>query len=109
MKNSRGVNDNNSKTKRKNVAMACIDNKEASDIARQTWIIGSLKLYRISDEIIEFIKKTMESWRVELTAGGKIFAEVKIQRGIFHTAKIPTEYASESNSSHCWNHRNNPE
>ena len=28
-------------------------------------------------------KKTMKTWRVELTAGGKSLAETKIQRGIF--------------------------
>ena len=26
----------------------------------------------------------MKNWKVELTAGGKSLAEVKIQRGIFH-------------------------
>ena len=29
------------------------------------------------------MEKTMETWRVELTTGGKSFAEVNIQRGIF--------------------------
>ena len=33
-------------------------------------------MYKISD-------KTMKTWRVELTAGGRILAEAKIQRGIF--------------------------
>ena len=33
--------------------------------------------------IIIIIEKTMQTWRVELTAGGKSLAEVKIQRGIF--------------------------
>ena len=40
-------------------------------------------MYKISDEVINFIKKTMKTWRVELTAGGKSLAETKIQRGIF--------------------------
>ena len=30
-----------------------------------------------------FIEKTMETWKVELTAGGRSLAEAKIQRGIF--------------------------
>ena len=41
------------------------------------------KMYKISEEVIKFIKNTMESWRVELTAGRKSLAESKIQRGIF--------------------------
>ena len=63
--------------------MAWIDYKKAYDMFPQSWIINCLKMYKISDEVINFIEKTMKTWRVELTAGGKIFAEVKIQRGIF--------------------------
>ena len=40
-------------------------------------------MYKISDEVIKFIEKTMESWRVELTEGGRGLTESKIQRGIF--------------------------
>ena len=40
-------------------------------------------MYKISHEIINFIEKNMKNWRVELTAGGKILAETKIQRWIF--------------------------
>ena len=36
-----------------------------------------------SDEVIDFIEKTMETWRVELTTGRNSLAEVKIQRVIF--------------------------
>ena len=32
---------------------------------------------------MNFIDKTMKTWRVELTAGGRNLAEAKIQRGIF--------------------------
>ena len=40
-------------------------------------------MLKISYEVINFIEKTMESWRVELTAGGRNLVEAKIQRGIF--------------------------
>ena len=36
-----------------------------------------------SDEVINFIEKTMKTWRVKLIVGGKTLAETKIQRGIF--------------------------
>ena len=49
----------------------------------QSWIIHRLKMYKISHEVINFIEKTMQTWRVELTAGGRALAEAKIQRGIF--------------------------
>ena len=38
---------------------------------------------KISDEVINFIENTMESWRLKLTAGEKNSTEVKIQKGIF--------------------------
>ena len=41
------------------------------------------EMFKISDEAINFIEKTTETWKVELTAGGKNIAETKIQRGIF--------------------------
>ena len=34
---------------------------------------------KISDEVINFIKKTMKTWKVGLTASGKSLAEAKIQ------------------------------
>ena len=72
-----------SKTRRKSLAIAWIDYKKAYDMAPHSWIINSLKMYKISDEIINFIDKTMKTWRVELTAGGRKLAETKIQRGFF--------------------------
>ena len=63
--------------------MAWIDNKKIRNMVPQSWIINCLKKEKISDEIINFIEKTMKTWRVELTAGGRSLAEEKIQRGIF--------------------------
>ena len=40
-------------------------------------------MYKISDQVVPFIEKTVGTRRVELTAGGKSLAVVKIQRGIF--------------------------
>ena len=74
---------NENKNRRKNLAMAWIDNKKANDMVLQSWIIKYFKMYKISDEVINFIEKTMKTWRVELTTGGRNLAETKIQRGIF--------------------------
>ena len=53
--------------------MALIDYKKAYDMIR--------KMYKISDEVINSIKKTMKTWSMELIAGGSL-AETKIQKGI---------------------------
>ena len=41
------------------------------------------QIYKILHEDINFIDKTMKTWRVELTAGGRSLADAKFQRGIF--------------------------
>ena len=46
-------------------------------------------MYKTSDEVMNFIKKTMKTWRVELTAEGRSLAEAKIQRGIFQEDALP--------------------
>ena len=63
--------------------MTWIDYKKAYDMFPLSWILYCLKMYKIPDQILQFIEKTVQTWRVELTAGGQSFAEVKIQRGIF--------------------------
>ena len=40
-------------------------------------------MYKISYEVINFIEKTMKTWKVELTVEGRSIAEAKVQRGIF--------------------------
>ena len=69
---------NESKTRRKNLTMAWIDYKKAYDMIPQSWIINCLKMYKISHQVINFIEKTMKTWRVELTVGGRSLAETKI-------------------------------
>ena len=46
-------------------------------------------MYKISQEHINFIEKTMKTWRVEPTAEKKGLAEAKIQRGIFQDVQSP--------------------
>ena len=52
---------NESKTRQKNQAMAWIDFKKAYDMVLQSWMINCLKMYKISDEVINFIEKTMKT------------------------------------------------
>ena len=74
---------NESNTRWKNLAMAWIDYKKAYDMVPHSWIIIRLKMYKISHGVINFIDKTMKTWKVELTARGRSLPEEKIQRGIF--------------------------
>ena len=74
---------NESKMGWKNLTMAWIDDKKAYNMVLQSWILHCLKMYKIPDQVIQFIEKTMQTRRVELTAGEKSLAEVELQRGIF--------------------------
>ena len=74
---------NESKTRRKNQAMAWIDYKKAYDMVPQSWIINCLKMNKISHEVITFIVETMKTWRVEFIAGWRSLPETKVQGGIF--------------------------
>ena len=38
-------------------------------------------MYKMSHEVINFIEKTMKTWRVEFSAGGRSLGEVMVQRG----------------------------
>ena len=51
-------------------------------------------MYTISDEVINFIEKTMKTWRVDMTAGGKSKDEAKISRGIFQDVQSPLLYTT---------------
>ena len=74
---------NEIKTRLKNLSMAWIDYKKANDMVPQSWIINCLKMYKISDEVIDFIEKTMKISKVELTPGRRSLTEAKVERGIF--------------------------
>ena len=66
---------NERKTKRKNLSLFVVN--------PQSLIINCLKMYKISDEVINFIKKTMKTWRVKLTAGRKSLAKANTRWDIF--------------------------
>ena len=50
--------------------MAWFDDEKAYDMVPQIWIIGYLKIYKISDGIIRTNDNTMKNWRVEFTLKG---------------------------------------
>ena len=71
------------KRKHKNLAMAWVDYKKAYDMVPHSWIIECLKLTHLAENIINFVKKSMSSWRTELTSSGEMLRSVRIRRGIF--------------------------
>ena len=72
-----------SKTRREKLAMAGLTTKRAYDAVPKSWILHCIKMFKIPDDVIQFIKKNLETWTVELTARWKSLAEVKIPGSIF--------------------------
>ena len=71
------------KKKNKNLAMAWVDYKKAYDMVPHSWIVESMKLVNISKNIIDFLTRSSETWKTELTACGEALGEIDINRGIF--------------------------
>ena len=61
--------------------------KRLFDMALQSWIVDCLKMYKISNNVINFITEVMTNSKVE-----KTLADVKIQRLLFAIAMIPHNY-----------------
>ena len=59
-----------------------VDWQKKPDTVPQIWIIECLKMFKISDKIINFLTKALENWRIKLTAAEQILAEIKLQKGI---------------------------
>ena len=71
------------KRKHKNLAMAWVDYKKAYDMVPHSWIIESLKMAQVAENIITFLQNSMVNWKTELTSYGELIGLVDIRRGIF--------------------------
>ena len=64
--------------------MAWVDYKEAYDMVPHSWIIVTLGMIGLVDNIIGLIKQSMNKWKTNLYVDGKLLGSVPIRRGIFH-------------------------
>ena len=51
-----------------NLGMAWIDYKKAYDMVPHSWILESLELVQVSDNILELVERSMANWQTELTS-----------------------------------------
>ena len=73
----------NSKRMSKNLAMAYIDYKKAFDMIPHSWLLRSLELVNVADNVRCLLSNSMKNWKVELTVDKEKLGEVSIRRGIF--------------------------
>ena len=48
-----------------------------------SWLLQSLELVQASDSILEFVKRSMANWQIELTSPGESLVKVNIRRWVF--------------------------
>jgi len=91
-RNTRGTKDQllidkmvlkNCRRRHTNLNMAWIDYKKAYDMVPHSWILESVTLVGIADNIKRLLKNSMDNWKTELNAYGTMLGEVNIRRGIF--------------------------
>ena len=63
--------------------MAFIDYKKACDFALHSWINECMKLFRIADNVGNFLEKSMEQWKLSLTSNGEDLGEVDVKIWIY--------------------------
>ena len=48
-----------------------------------SWILESLELVQVSDNILQFVKRCTVNWQTELTSCGESLTKINISRGVF--------------------------
>ncbi|KAL1447680.1 hypothetical protein WDU94_000543, partial [Cyamophila willieti] len=79
------------KKRQRNLSTGYIDYKKAYDLVPHTWIIYTLKLYKINPIIIRFLENAMKKWNINLVLSNNRSSDqtwenainIKINRGIF--------------------------
>ena len=79
----------NCRKKKTNLTMAWVDDKKAYNIVFYSWIITAIGLVGLAGNIIGLSKQSMNRWKTNLYADGKLLGSVLIRRGIFQGDSFP--------------------
>ena len=63
--------------------MIWVDYKKAYDMVHPSWIIATMRMVGLADNIIGLIKQSLKKWKTNLYADGELLALVPIRRVIF--------------------------
>ena len=73
----------NCRKRKTNLSMAWVDYKKVYDMVPHSWIIATMGMVGLADNVIGLIKKSMNKWKTNLYADGKLLGSVPIRREIF--------------------------
>ena len=71
------------KKRRTNLSMAWTDYRKAYDLVPHNWVNECMEMFGIAENLGTFLQKSMQQWRLSLTANGEDLGEVNVKRGIF--------------------------
>ena len=71
------------KKRHTNLSMTWIDYKKAYDLVPHSWVNERMEMFGIAENLRTFLQKSMQQWRLSLTANGEDMGEVNVKRGIF--------------------------
>ena len=73
----------NCKRRHTNMCMSWIDFKKAYDMVPHSWILETLRMFGVAENLINFIEASMPNWSTNLFCNNNLLGNVKIKRGIF--------------------------
>ena len=65
------------------IRMTWIDYRKAYDSVPHSWLLEVLKMYKIADNVCNFLESSMCMWKTTLTLNGRLLGYVNIRCGIF--------------------------
>ena len=68
---------------RKRHTMAWIDYRKTYDLVPHSWVNECMEMFGIAENLRTFLQKSMQQWRLLLTANREDLGEVNVRRGIF--------------------------
>ena len=71
------------KKRHTNLVMAWVDYKEVYDMVPHSWVIECLEFLQITDNIKQFLTRSMTKWQTELTSSGELLGKVNVRRSTF--------------------------
>ena len=71
------------KKRRTNLSMAWTDYRKAYDLVPHSWVNECMEMFGTAENLRKFLQKSMQLWRLSLTANGEDLGEVNVKRGIF--------------------------
>ena len=66
-----------------NLSMAWIDYGKAYDLVPHSCVNECMEMFGIAENLRTFLQKSMQQWRLSLTANGEDLGELNVKRGIF--------------------------